>query len=353
MRIAIAGGHATPALALIEYAIKMGDEVLYIGQAPVGKKKHFGREKELVEKYRNVLYREIQPVKWDRFNKLDILKHSPKFIQSVKDAKREMDQFQPDVVVGFGGYLSLPVGLAGKMMGKRLVIHEQTTRAGLANRMLSKIAKVVAISYESSKNLLPEKKVKLTGNLVREVFFRKNPKPDWIHTSDSFILVTGGSQGSELLNKVMIQSLNTILEDYSVVHQFGNQELEAPERMRLEEKYIPRPWLSAEETAYAMKQASLIISRAGANTVSEIMVSGTPAILVPLKNSQQDEQWHNAKLIEKAGAGEIIHQDELDDAVLLTSIHSLVSDPKYTQNAMENANSPNKDAVANFYSLLK
>lgn len=335
----ITGGHLTPALAVIDYLQKKHTDVniLFIGRKLVRsfppEPSHEQREVEV----RGVAFFPIQAAKYHRehflLNFLEILS----FPISLFSVWQIFHEHRPQVILSFGGYVAFPVCVVGKLFGARIVIHEQTRVAGLANEVIAHIADKIAVSSESSLKFFPKNKTVVTGNPIRESLFReyKTPPP-WINQdflSAPFIYITGGSQGSQVINHTIATILPRLLATYNVIHQCGAatdhvylKELEtvrdnlSPE---LHGKYLIREWIEAREVSYLIRHAKFVISRAGANTVEELILAGTPAIFIPLSFAHKNEQEKNARTMVDARASLLIDQKDLLPQTLLSAIKTM------------------------------
>jgi UDP-N-acetylglucosamine--N-acetylmuramyl-(pentapeptide) pyrophosphoryl-undecaprenol N-acetylglucosamine transferase len=235
----------------------------------------------------------------------------------VAQARKAVGGFRPDVVLATGGYVAVPAGLAARMCHRPLVLHEQTVRLGLANRKLAGSATRIAVSSESSLPLLPDAvrdRAVVTGNPVRpEVltgYADKAVAALGLHGFDRSlptVYVTGGAQGSQQINEVVGGALPWLLERANVVHQCGPGNVEA---MRGQAAAVPahlagRYFLTGfvgPELPDVLALADVVISRSGAGTLAELTALGKPAVFIPLASSAGNEQAHNARHLEDAGA---------------------------------------------------
>lgn len=331
MKIVIIGGHLTPALSVIE-ELPNDCEILY-----VGRKHALEGDRALSLEYQTITKMDIQfiELKTGRIQR-KITRHTMPSLVKVPfgmfQSMKILRKFKPDVVVGFGGYVSFPVILASNFLKIPIVIHEQTTEAGAANKLLSKYAHKVCISFESSKKYFPNEKVVFTGNPIRKSI-REPKKTFKINSTDPIIYITGGSQGSHFINTLVSETLGKLIDRYVVVHQTGGAE-EFNDFIKLsilkdglnkgQEKYILSKYFSPDEVGSILKVASLVISRAGINSVSEIILLKKPALLIPLPVSQKDEQLKNAMKVEKLGLGEVIEQKNLNPGIFIEKINQMM-----------------------------
>lgn len=329
MKILITGGHLTPALALIEVLKERGHNLVYIGR-----KSSFAHEdtpsveSEVVPKM-GVKYYDFVPVKLQRDYALANLLTLPKFPYTVIQAAKILRKEKPAVVVSFGGYVAVPFAVASYLKKTPLITHEQTMVAGLSNRMIGKLARKVAVSWPDSARFFPKNKTVYTGNLIRRELL-KVKKED---SKEKTIYVTGGNQGSHVINQVIESGLNTLLAKYKIFHQVGNSNIyndyDRLHRLRdtlvpeLGQKYIVSKWFETNELTKIYSQAHLIVGRSGANTITELAVLSKPAILIPIPWSSFNEQTLNAQLLEKTGSVIVIPQTDLSFPVLSGALETI------------------------------
>jgi len=240
-----------------------------------------------------------------------------KLAKGMWESLRLVGSFDPDVVVGTGGYASGPVGMAGSMKGSALVLQEQNAYAGATNKMLAKRADIIFVAFEAAKAYFPKKKCVLAGNPVRHDLAEADLAEARVHfgvpEGATVLLVMGGSLGAGPINGALKLHINALLaaDNAFVIWQTGSRYFEArkkgiPEHSRL--KLLP--YLDRMDLAYAM--ADLALCRAGAITCSELTVTGTPSVLVPSPNVTADHQTKNAQALEDAGAAVLLPETDLD-----------------------------------------
>lgn len=223
-------------------------------------------------------------------------------------------KLNPNVVLSFGGFVGFPVVLMAKLLGKKIIIHEQTSVAGLSNRYSSFFANKIAISRESSVKYFPKDKVVLTGNPVSKEVLELRPKQTL--NNPPVVLVTGGSRGSRLLNKTVHEILPKLLEKFEIIHQVGEQEYDKFLKIRGELKedssrYQVFSVIPPLEWKKVLSYVDIVISRAGANTVSELMIAKIPSILIPIPFIYLNEQTVNARALEDFGLASVVLQKDL------------------------------------------
>lgn len=237
------------------------------------------------------------------------------FAQSLAVVRR----VQPDVVLGFGGYVSFPAGLMSVLLGKPLVLHEQNSVAGLANKVLARLAERV---YTAFPQALP--KSAWIGNPLRAPFLAQaGPAERYAGRTGALrLLVVGGSLGARALNEVVPQALALLPEDRRpvVTHQSGAAQIDALRAnyaaAGVEATLVP----FIDDTASAYAQADVLVARAGASTVTELAAVGAPALFVPFPSAVDDHQTTNARFLVDAGAGWLVQQRDLTPRVLADMI---------------------------------
>jgi len=237
-------------------------------------------------------------------------------------------KIKPKVILSFGGFVSVPLVFAAYLMSIPVAVHEQTSSAGLSNILSSRFAKIIFISRPTSKIYFPKSKVMLTGNPISREIVSIKPKKSI--GGLPVILVTGGSRGSIFINDNLKVILEKILISYSVIHQTGElqysffksvrNKLEPKKRVRYEVHSLIPSW----EWHNIIKKADIVVSRSGANIVSEILTLKKPAVLIPIPNTYKDEQLKNALLAKKFGVAEILKQEILTPQILYSTINKIV-----------------------------
>lgn len=267
---------------------------------------------------------------WDWQNFVDIFKTIAGFFVALSIIIR----FWPDRVFIKGGYVGVPVGLAARLLGRPIVIHESDSHMGLANRMLLPFAKVVCVafpvdSYKLSR--LYSNRLVHTGIPLNEIFYSSeifNNVGVVLPDNRPILLVLGGSQGAHVVNQTIKTTLSQLLRDYIVIHLTGSHDFTELKEWALAERfrnYFLFESLPNEQVAYLMKKSALVISRSGATTIAEMAAIGKPAILVPLPGSAGEHQLHNAEYLSQHGAAVVIEQDNFTPDTLLESIFKILN----------------------------
>lgn len=243
---------------------------------------------------------------------------------------------RPDIILSFGGYLALPVSVMGKLLGRKVITHEQTAVTGLTNRIIPKFADKILISWPTSAQYYPPVKTLLVGNPIRAEIdkvaeFGKHQKVDiagsldllrGLDVSVPVIYVTGGNQGSHKLNAAVFTAMNDLLTKYTVIHQTGNYDKDAAETFaanltpELKRRYLHRPFFYSDSITEVFALSDLVICRSGANTVYELLSMGKPSILIPIPWVTHNEQFINASIMRDVGLGLILEEKYLEPATL-------------------------------------
>ncbi len=253
----------------------------------------------------------------------------------------------PDVIFSKGGYPSVPVTIAGKILGIPIVIHESDSVPGRANKMASKWAKRIAISYEEAIEYFPKEKTAFVGNIVRHEI--RQPLHDGafeylkLRAGLPVIFVIGGSQGAKIINNTVLDALPDLVQKYQVIHQTGTKNFEEVKGMAeiilkdLSNKinYYPYSYLNKLAIRMCAGVANLVISRAGATSIGEIACWGLPSIIIPITNSNGDHQRNNAFNYARAGACYVLEEANLKPHVLVEEIERILNDQDLIQKMKE------------------
>lgn len=334
MKILVTGGHMGPALALIQ-ALPKGDSVVYVGRSHVFEGDKGSSLEQTTIQHLGIPFVELTTGRIQRkfspYTISSLFKIPRGIIQSLTILRKE----KPDVVVGFGGYLSVPIGLAAFLLRIPLVIHEQTLSAGLANKLLAPFATTICISWPSSAASFPKKKTVLTGNpLLQKELLKEIKLPT---SSLPLVVVAGGSGGSHAINVLIEENLQELLSVCRVVHQTGDaqefgdysrlQTLSATLPQELQKRYVLTKFISPSEVEGLFEKADVVVSRSGINTVSLLMHLKKPAILIPLPSGQKNEQLANAKLYSSTGLGVVLPQTMATGSSLFKQITAMIKKP--------------------------
>lgn len=330
MKIMITGTHFTPAVAVIEKLLKdKSVKIVYIGR----KSTREGDSSPSIES--TVLPKmgvDFIPIISGRFTRsfsiftiISLLKLPLGFIQAFLHLLKE----KPDVVVSFGGYIAVPVIIAGWLFSIPILIHEQGLKLGLANKISALFADKIALSFNDPKN--SGKKVSVTGNPLRNeivhpvkqanseiskfIMNAKNKKKD-------LILVTGGNQGSHIINLTFGEIVKQLPKTVAVIHITGDSKYHDYDllKLRQNENYLVCKWVD-KEFGFILDNCELVVTRAGMNTLQEIAFFKKPMIIIPIPNR---EQAINAEYFKKLRMAVVISQKELTVELLLQRIEEIL-----------------------------
>lgn len=351
MRVLLIGGHISPLLATIEALQKEVADIVVVTRrySTEGSSVKSQESQTLQAKGISHVFFATGRLQrhFGRYTIISLAKIPVGFIWAIWLVK----QLHPAVTVSFGGYLSVPIVVASWLWGIPVLTHEESTEAGLANKVNSWFAKKVAISWESSRRFFPKHKTVVTGNPIRAAVFVESTNDSvlWRFLANDqkapLIYVTGGNQGSHAINTVLFQSLELLIGHYRILHQTGNTVVndvyQSEERMArlpdsLAYRYMARPFVGDDAIGAVLAHTSLVVGRSGVNTVSEMAALGIPAIFVPLPFAQRNEQAKNAKLLASIGAAVIIDQPRLDADLLIRTVNEVFSHYReYKDNAQK------------------
>lgn len=310
------GGHVFPGLAVAKLLQSNGWQIHWLGTP-------LRMEADLVPQHGfDISFIDVEGVRGNGL--LRLIKAPFKLINSVLQARRVLKQFQPDVVLGMGGFASGPGGIAAWLSRIPLVLHEQNAVAGMTNRVLAKFASQIMVAFETA---LPGVKKQVVGNPVRDDILGLTAQlsSKTIDTNRPLhLLVVGGSLGAKVLNETLPQMLPLLTNSRGIEirHQAGNGN-----SAKIDSAYKTDPRLEVsdfiDDMAGAYQWADLVLCRAGALTVSEIAVLGLPAIFVPLPYAVDDHQTKNAQVLVDVGAAKILPQATMTPSLLASMIDNL------------------------------
>jgi len=329
MKILVTGGHFSPALALIE-SLPKGTEVLIVGRKYSFEGDNAYSYEYTVSQKMGLPFKNIVTGRLQRKLTKTTLFSLAKMPIGIIQAIQITNSFKPDVVFTCGGYIALPIALASYIKNIPIVIHEQTQHAGLANKIISKFAHTICITFESSRKFFTGKNVVVTGNPLRKHIF-ESKKTILIPEGRKLIYVTGGSSGSHFINETVFALLPKLLEDYFIIHQTGrstqfddfSKANALRDQQSQKERYYVYDYIYPEQIGWILDHASLVITRSGINTVYELLALGKVALCIPLPHGQLNEQLENAKLMQKIGTGDYIIQDEATPEAVLQKIQDI------------------------------
>lgn len=343
-KLLLAGSHAgSTAIAVIEEIKKrnLNWEIHWIG-------KRFAEEGKTTEtlEYKNlskygVIFHNLESgkiqTKFTRYTIPALLKIPVGLYKGYKLVK----EIKPDLTLSFGSAAGAISAFWSNYLGIPVIIHEQTATAGRANILSSYFAKKILISRESSNTYFNKRKTELVGNPINsEIVKFVGLKPNLRVKS---ILITGGSRGSTWLNDAIAPILPRLLEKYYILHQTGEANLKKFEYIK-DEKYLSFGQTTPKNMAEIIAKSDIVISRSGANTVSELIALKKPSILIPIPWTYNDEATENARYMESLGLAHILPQKELTAQKLLSEIENLIQNYSKIIKITEDVESPDLEA---------
>lgn len=365
MKIVVCGGgtvgHIAPVLAVVDAlkAFEPKAEILYVGgggEVETKLVKDYGLRYTKVSsgKYRRYgrgFWGELSDVKTHQKNAADALR----FAKGLRQAKKILTSFQPDVVFCKGGYVTLPVG---RVAGKRklpLVLHESDAEFGLSNRMLAAKAQAIAVGFplETYSGFEYIHKLVYTGNPVRSQVIGvskaeaiKNLK---ISTNLPIVFVFGGSQGAGAINEAIFSDLAIIAKNFCIIHQTGSYDIERARFLHhnlekeLKNNYYPFDFLQ-NQMGSAFAAADIVVGRSSAGTISEIAANKKAALVIPNGNSANAHQQKNAEILTRLGAARVLPEPELTGLRLVSELDRMIHDKaamRYLQTTIGSLYNPN------------
>lgn len=353
-KILICGGHPAPAIAIIEKLLEKreANTLIYIGK----------KFSEYISSSKSWEYQEITKlgIKFHDFrggklyrnisisNIFSLFKIPLGFIQAFHSLITE----KPDIVISFGGYIALPHVLCAQVLGIPALTHEQTSKIGLTNRIISTFANTFCVSWPINLKQIRHQRLILTGNPLRSVF-KKEISTNTLNIKLEnlpLLYITGGGLGSHAINDLIGSIINELLENFLVVHQSGNiEEFRDYEKLdtirknlpdKLKKRYFLFKHIDAGNVNWILRHAQLVVGRSGANTITEVLYTHTPAIFIPLPHSGENEQKENAQMLVHLGVAKMLEQDKADGRRLLAVINKMLTTlPQYKNQFTHQTNS--------------
>ena len=337
------GGHIYPALAIAQALIeKTGARILYLGG------KSSLEERLVTEKGLEFV---SFPVRGLSRKSIKIIGDIAFDLRGIKHARRLIREFKPDVFVGTGGFVSGAAAFAAHKEKVPVVLHEQNAFPGLANRFLSRHAAVVCTSFADAASRFPKKaRIEMTGLPVRKEILTASRDDAYNYfefTEDGMkdkkiLLVTGGSQGAQKLNQTMLKAYPQLLEDgLVVIHITGSRNFDEYKTSLTaagifgHPNLILLPYLDRME--YGLAAADLVLGRAGASFLAELMARGLPSVLVPYPHAAADHQTYNAQALVNKKAALIIKDEALNEQILLSALLTVLQDDGKRKSMGQNA----------------
>ena len=354
MRVVISaggtGGHIYPAVAIIN-KIKEHEpksEFLYIGTTN-------RMEKDIIPEM-GIRYEGIEIVGIQRkllWKNFGVLR---KFFAARRKCLELIKDFDPDIVIGVGGYVTAPVIWAAHKLGKKTFIHEQNSVVGLSNKYLSRFVDRVGVSFESTINCFPRGKATYTGNPCSEKAIGMLPidkKKYGLSNDKKLVLIVMGSLGSTSVNNKLLSCLDKFdNKDYEVVFVTGKGNYEKISKKKVSSNVKIVPYI--DDMPALMKVTDLMITRAGASTISEITALGVPSIFIPSPYVPNNHQYKNAMDLVNKDAALILEESRLDGNTLISLIDNAFSDEKYIKDMRSKLKKIGvRDSGERIYKILK
>lgn len=325
-------GHVTPNIALLPHLRNAGFEIHYIGTAN-------GIERQLIKK-ENISYHQISAGKLRRYfdlkNFTDLFRIAAGFFQALLIIAK----IKPDIVFSKGGFVACPVVWVSWLLRKPIIIHESDMTPGLANKLCIPFARKICYSFPETKKHLPQDKGVHSGLPVRESIFsgdrEEGKRLCGFLDNKPVILVICGSQGSQIINKVVRESLPTLLPDFNICHICGKGGTTENQPGYHQFEYVN------EELPHLFALSDIAISRSGATTLFELLALAKPALLIPLAtNASRGDQILNANSFESQGFSKLLNQDQLSKDTLIRQIKLVYQSRNEMISAMKKTSIPN------------
>lgn len=336
------GGHIYPAIALIRHLLNEDDtvECLYIGTEN-------GLEADIVPK-QGIPLKTVKISGFKRKVSLENVKTIFRFLSAVRKSKKYIEEFQPDVVIGTGGYVCGPVVYAAAKKKIPTIIHEQNSVPGLTNKFLARYVTSIAISFPDSAKFFPTEKVVMTGNpraseVVKSEFSKDKTrlKELGLNPEKKTVLVVGGSRGAKPINDAIMNTIDQWKDkDYQCLYVTGEAHYQkVKEQFNQHENEIKNlvyvPYI--HDMPVVLNEVDLIVARAGATSLAEITALGLPSILIPSPYVTNNHQEKNARSLEKESAAKVILEKEFTPEKLMKEIDYILNDKQTWMSMKEGA----------------
>ena len=338
-------GHVTPNIALLPSLREAGFDINYIGS-------YKGIEKQLMEA-EGIKYYGISSGKLRRYMSLQNLTDPARIFHGIGQARRLLKKLKPTLVFSKGGFVSVPVVIAAEKLNIPVIIHESDMTPGLANKIAMRFASKICCNFPETIKYLPEGKAVLSGSPIRQELFTGSREKGFKFckfTEDlPVILVVGGSTGALKLNEAIKEILPVLVDNFNVVHLCGKGK--ADESLNSNKNYIQFEYVN-EEMKDLLALSDIVISRAGANAICELLALNKPNILIPLSaNASRGDQILNAKSFKEHNYSMVLDEDTMTSKELLSTINELYANRNLYSEAM--SKSPQSNAIEIISNLIK
>ena len=338
-------GHVTPNIALLPALSRAGYEISYMGS-------YDGIEKKLIADFA-IPYTGISTGKLRRYLDIKNLTDPFRVLKGFAEARKYLKEYRPDVVFSKGGFVSVPVVRAAAALGIPCIIHESDMTPGLANKLCFPVAEKICCNFPETMQMLPEGNAVLTGSPIRAELAQGNKIAGLdmcgFTANKPVIMVIGGSLGAANVNKAVRDSLPRLLEDFQVVHLCGKDKID--NLLLATPGYKQFEYIKTElKDLFAM--ADIVISRAGANSICELLALKKPNLLIPLPAaSSRGDQLLNAASFEAQGFSIVINEDDLTTELLVTKVQELFCNRQSYHDAM--SRSGQMDSIRTIMRLIE
>ena len=337
-------GHVTPNIALLPKLQEMGFDIHYIGS-------YNGIEKELIEPF-GIPYHGISSGKLRRYFSLQNFTDPFRVLKGMGEARKLIRDLKPDVIFSKGGFVSVPVVLAGKKCKVPVIIHESDMTPGLANKIAIPSATKVCCNFPETLEYLPKEKAVLSGSPIRQELLSGNKIAAMdlcgFSADKPIILVIGGSLGSVAVNNAVRAALPELLKSFQIVHLCGKGKVD--ESLNNTTGYRQFEYIK-EELRDIFAMTDIVISRAGANAICELLALRKPNLLIPLSaNASRGDQILNARSFERQGFSLVLAEEEVTKDTLLEAVQNLYDNRNTFIDAMRN--SGQQDSINTILNLV-
>ncbi len=327
-------GHVTPNIALFPSLKKAGYEISYIGS-------HTGIEKRLIEE-QGIDYFSISTGKLRRYFDFKNFSDFFRVIRGYKEAKALLKELKPDVVFSKGGFVAVPVVRAAASLKIPCIIHESDMTPGLANKLCIPVATKICCNFPETLKNMPEQKTIHTGSPIRQELTLGNKKSGLslcgFNEDKPVLMVMGGSQGAQSVNETVREALPKLLLKYQIVHLCGKDKVD---NMKLGIEGYKQFEYVGDELKDIYASTDVIISRAGANAICELLELNIPNVLIPLSGGSRGDQLLNAASFEEKGFSAVIREEALDPSMLIETVNNVYENRDTYRAAMKKSSEIN------------
>ncbi len=332
-------GHVYPALAVKE-RLEKDYAIHYIGGN--------GMEKDIVAKDKDIIYHKIDTVKLERKLTLKNLLIPFRLLKAIREAKKILKEIKPCCIFSKGGFVAVPVAIAGKCLKIPIISHESDLSMGLANKIILKCCSFMCTAFEETAKT--SEKCVFTGQPIRNALFKGNKKKlafyESLDKSKGNLLVVGGSSGAKFINDKVIKNIDRLTENFNVVHITGMQDTKKISHAG----YFQVDY--ADNMGDYLDYADIVLSRAGSGAINEFLTFKKPMLLIPLsKKCSRGDQIENANLFSSLGYADLLLEEDYDDSLFVLKLNNLYKNKeKYIKNTEKMAKN---DACDKIIELIK